>query len=418
MESINKETFIWIKAALPLILQLISLGVAIRIDPFIQKEKRHLLFITVLLISTLLIQGIGDYNATTRFQRYFYSILGYSIRPVIIVLFILITADQTENMKKLLWSSCIINALIYVSSFFYPIAIYISEKNKFFRGPLAYTCFYVSFILIIYHTQQALKRFFSEKKKISLIPISATLLIIAATVADLNTENAYISYLTIAIISASLLYYIWLHMQFVSEHEKELLAEQRIRIMISQIQPHFLFNTLSTIQALCKIDPEKAFDTCEKFGVYLRQNIDSLNQSELIPFNKELEHTKVYAEIEMLRFPSIRMEYDIKDSEFDLPALSIQPIVENSIRHGVRIREEGIVKVSTYEENNNHVIIIEDNGTGFDPDKDFKDEGTHIGLKNVKERLEKMCNGTLDIESTIDVGTRITITIPVSEDKS
>ena len=417
MKNINKETLIWIKVALPLILQIIALTVAIRIDPFIQKDKRRLLLIANLLTSTLLIQNIGDYTSSVPFERLFLSIYGYTIRPIIIVLFILITASQSNKREKLLWSICAINALIYVSSFFYPVAIYISENNVFNRGPLAYTCFYVSFILIIYHTQQALSRFFSEKRRFSLIPVFTALLIIGATIADLNTQNDYISFLTIAIISASLLYYIWLHMQFVSEHEKELLAEQRIRIMISQIQPHFLFNTLSTIQALCRIDPEKAFDTCEKFGTYLRQNIDSLNQSELIPFNKELEHTKVYAEIEMLRFPSIRMEYDIKDSDFVLPALSIQPIVENSIRHGVRIREEGIVRIKTYEENNSHVIIVEDNGTGFDPNKDLKDEGTHIGIKNVRERLEEMCNGTLNIDSTIDAGTRITITIPVSEDE-
>ena len=90
----------------------------------------------------------------------------------------------------------------------------------------------------------------------------------------------------------------------------------RTQLLVSQIQPHFIFNTLSTIQALCRIDPEKAFDTIEKFGTYLRMNLESMGQPTLIPFQKELEHTRIYAEIEMLRYPEIHIVYDIRDDDF------------------------------------------------------------------------------------------------------
>ena len=111
------------------------------------------------------------------------------------------------------------------------------------------------------------------------------------------------------------MYYIWLHLQFVRKHERALLAEHRIQIMMTQIQPHFLFNTLSAIRALIGKDQKAASHTVGLFSAYLRQNLESLNQAEVIPLSKEIEHTKIYAEIEMIRFPNIRVEYDIRDEE-------------------------------------------------------------------------------------------------------
>ena len=199
------------------------------------------------------------------------------------------------------------------------------------------------------------------------------------------------------------------------EHERALRAEQRIQIMMTQIQPHFLYNTIATIRALCRRDAEKAGEVAEKFGDYLWQNLDSLNIVGLIPFQKELEHTKIYAEIEMVRFDTIRVEYDIRDDRFKLPPLTLQPLVENAIRHGVRIREEGIVRVSTRQAEACHEIVVWDNGTGFDVNKIDAAEGSHIGIRNVRERIEGMCGGTLKVESTIGEGTTVTMTIPIQE---
>ena len=116
----------------------------------------------------------------------------------------------------------------------------------------------------------------------------------------------------------------------------------------------------------------------------------------------------------MLRFPNIRVDYDIQDEHYKVPALTIQPLVENAIRHGVRIREEGIVLVKTNRGGTDQVIVIADNGKGFDAEKP-EEEGAHIGLANVKSRLEQLCHGTLTIESRPDEGTTITIKIPVEK---
>ena len=194
------------------------------------------------------------------------------------------------------------------------------------------------------------------------------------------------------------------------------MAEQRIEIMMTQIQPHFLNNTLSTIQALCRIDPEKAFDTTAKFGTYLRQNIEFLNQPDLIPLEKEIEHTRLYADIERLRFPNITVVYDLGDTEFSLPVLTIQPLVENAIRHGVRIRKSGLVTVRTQAYDDRHEITITDNGKGFEP-RTATRGGMHIGIQNVRERIERMCGGTLKIDSKIGEGTTVTIQLPRREEK-
>ena len=198
------------------------------------------------------------------------------------------------------------------------------------------------------------------------------------------------------------------------EKVDELISQKQIQITMSQIKPHFVYNTLSTIQALIRIDPEKAFVTLEKFGTYLRQNVYSMKSQNRIPFKEELEHTKIYTGIEEIRFPRIKVEYDIDDDDFSVPALSVQPMVENAIRHGVRVRSEGSVKVITRRLSDCHEVRIIDNGKGFDVKKVMSMDDTHIGIKNVRDRIMTMCGGTLDIESELDKGTVVTIRIPLS----
>ena len=201
------------------------------------------------------------------------------------------------------------------------------------------------------------------------------------------------------------------------KREQSLMAEQRIQIMMSQIQPHFLYNTLSTIQALCRKDPELAAQTVEKLGDYLRQNLAALGQSDLIPFKKELEHTKIYVDIEKLMSPDMEIDYMINDYNFLLPALTIQPLVENAIRHGIRGQKGGRITISARRDEGYHTIEISDNGKGFDIQASADTgEGKHIGIRNVSERVEKMCGGTLEVESSPGNGTTITIFIPFREE--
>ena len=402
---------------IPLLFQIIGLGIAVCVDPYIEKHHKKIMLFIVFLVLSLIIQNVSEYTLAKHiampYVRTIVAVYGYCVRPLIILMFFYIL--DYGKRHTVLWILTGINALIYLTALFTDkISFYIRSDNHFMRGPLSFTCHTVSIVLLGFLSYLTLKECIKTRKSESLILIFSVLIIVGSIICDgiLESDVVCVSYLTMAVVSSIVLYYIWLHMKFVREHEKALMAEQRIQIMMSQIQPHFLYNTLSTIQALCRTDPEKASVVTERFGTYLRKNLESLSQTELIPVTKELEHTKIYSEIENVRFDNIRVEYDTPATDFMIPALSIQPLVENAIRHGVRIRENGIVKVSTVKVANGYEIIVEDNGRGFDTSAIETADNTHIGLRNVRERIKKMCGGTFQIESTENVGTKITLHIP------
>ena len=290
-------------------------------------------------------------------------------------------------------------------------------ESCYHAGPAAPSCLLVSLFLLADLFRNTVKNRRIIRKRGLWIPSFVLLMILFSIYLDYNIKEGQVSIscLTIAITVGSVFYYIWLHQQFVQKHEQDMMAAQRIRIMMSQIQPHFLYNTIATFKALAGKNPEKAEEVAEKFSVYLRQNLDSLSIDGCIPFEKELEHTRTYAEIEMVRFENVRVEFDLQDLDFGVPPLSLQPLVENAIRHGVRIREEGIVRVSTRRTADGHEIVVADNGEGFDTRVIEEAAGKHIGIRNVRERIETMCGGTLQIDSKCGEGTTVTIRIPAKE---
>ena len=397
-----------------LAVQLLGLLLSVIIDPYVKVKKKLLIEVIILLFS-LLLQNYMEYRFDTDinmpYLRTIVGIYGYCVRPMILALFCCIV--KNIGRSKIVWILNIINAIVHLTALFSGICFTITEDNSFVRGPLGYTCHIISGLLLAYLLWQTFREFVHVKKSDMIIPI---LNVIVIPISVLFDSEYYVlapyTFLTIAVVTGTMFYYIWLHMQFVREHEEDLKAQQRIQIMMTQIQPHFLYNTLATLKAMCKKDPDTAAELAEKFGLYLRQNLDSLGTVGRIPFEKELEHTRLYAGIEMVRFENLDVKYHITDASFTVPPLSLQPLVENAIKHGVRIREKGIVEVTTAFKDGFHEITVSDNGTGFDVKKAEKAEGSHIGLKNVRERIEQMCNGTLTIDSREDEGTTIIIRIP------
>ena len=196
--------------------------------------------------------------------------------------------------------------------------------------------------------------------------------------------------------------------------EKEL-YEAKVAVMTSQIQPHFMYNALTSIAMMCQIDPETAQEATVTFAKYLRGNMDSLKQTKPVPFETELEHLKKYLYIEKLRFgKKLNVEYDIQATDFKLPMLSVQPLVENAVKHGVGMKKKGgTVTISTRETDNAFEVIISDNGVGFDTSAPKADDGrSHVGMENTRTRLQEMCGAEITIESTVDVGTTATIRLP------
>ena len=190
------------------------------------------------------------------------------------------------------------------------------------------------------------------------------------------------------------------------------LKESRISIMLSQIQPHFIYNTLGTIERMCLKDPEKAFDLVRNFSLYLRGNFSELDSVKPIRFAEELKHVEHYVNIEKVRFPDMSIEYDVETTEFVLPALSVQPLVENAIKHGLmRLETGGTVMIRSFETQTHFCVEVKDDGVGFDTNLPI-DEKKHVGLRNIRERLKAMVDGDLILESKPDVGTKAVIMIP------
>ena len=216
----------------------------------------------------------------------------------------------------------------------------------------------------------------------------------------------------IGLVICALLVYTGVYLQ-----RRRLVMDQRNALMLSQINPHFMYNTLTTVAALCDTAPADAKALIIDFSSYLRRNLSAMTEVSLIPFEDELRHVGCYLKIEKARFGDrLRVVYDIRAKSFECPVLSIQPLVENAVKHGItKKREGGTIRIRAFDTDRYHVVEILDDGVGFDTTNPQNE--MHVGIENVRSRLSTMCNGTLEVRSTEGVGTRITVCIPRGKEK-
>ena len=207
------------------------------------------------------------------------------------------------------------------------------------------------------------------------------------------------------------------------EQERESLEQElqlsRIRNFTSQMQPHFLYNTLGSIQEAILIDPEYAADLLGYFTMHLRSCIKAMTKDQPTVFSKELENINAYVNIEKMRLgDKLHVHYDTPVTNFPILPLSIQPLVENAIRHGIYEKgaEGGDVMIRSWEEPDFWAVKVEDNGIGFNVEKYRANheigEGDSTGLKNIQFRLEKVMNATIGIESKMGKGTTVIVRVP------
>lgn len=265
-------------------------------------------------------------------------------------------------------------------------------------------------------------RIFYPPRKHDFMTKYSPLLIVIGVVLDIvryfsNRSSAQLVFslcgllIYIAITGMSMMFDYAEHEKRIAEN-KRMLAETRISTMISQIKPHFVYNTLGTIEQLCSVDPKQAASLVHDFSRYLRGNFSELDNPVPISLSQEIEHVMYYVSIEKVRFPDIEVKYDLQAEDFLIPALSVQPLVENAIKHGLmKLNHGGTVIICSYETEENNCVSVHDNGGGFDIAQELEN-GKHVGLRNIKERLKIMCDGTLEIHSSPGVGTTAVISIP------
>ncbi|HUB20029.1 MAG TPA: histidine kinase [Acidobacteriaceae bacterium] len=204
------------------------------------------------------------------------------------------------------------------------------------------------------------------------------------------------------------------------EEQKRLLLEARLDALQRQINPHFLFNTLNSIASLVRFRPEQARELIVKLANILRKMLHE--HDAFVPLRDELATTDDYLSIEIARFGaeklSVAREIDPRTLEIPVPSMLLQPLVENSIKHGLEPRiAGGVITLRSRLEHGRLVIEVEDDGVGIAPGRAHTSgvlQGTGIGMRNVRERLEVLYGDAalFDVTSRPGRGTKVTLAIP------
>lgn len=197
--------------------------------------------------------------------------------------------------------------------------------------------------------------------------------------------------------------------------QKELeLSNTNVRLLQNQISPHFIYNALFIIKALIWTDQKKASDAVDDFSLYIRRNIEAMRSNQLIRFSEELEHIKAFLNIENVDDETgLVVEYDIGVNDFQIPPLTVEPLVENAVIHGIGTLESGaVIMISSRKTDGGYMVCVEDNGVGFDTEN----TKLGVGLENAKTRLELQCGGKLEISSRPGC-TKATVFVPALENE-
>jgi two-component system LytT family sensor kinase len=196
-----------------------------------------------------------------------------------------------------------------------------------------------------------------------------------------------------------------------------LVTQAELDALRARVSPHFLFNTLTTIAALTRTDPERAHDLVVDFAEYFRDSL--VQHAEFVSLDEELEHVEQYLRFEHARFErlNVAFEVDPRARLATVPVLSVQPLVENAIMHGLAPRGgSGTVRVAARPDGDGTIIAITDDGVGFVPERRPQSSGNGIGMDNVNQRLIKLFGpaSALQITSAPGRGATVAFRVPAN----
>ncbi len=198
----------------------------------------------------------------------------------------------------------------------------------------------------------------------------------------------------------------------------QLVAQAELRALHAQINPHFLFNALGTIGALCRRDPEKARDLLVMLSQYLRSSMRVGN--EMVTLGEELGYVEAYLAVEKTRFGErLRVDVEVETDALDLlvPILCLQPLVENSVRHGIMPKAQGgSIRILGRREGEQLVLSVTDDGVGMEASTNYGQRGHGVGLTNVRERLRYLygLGDWVEVVSSPGAGTAVRLRLPVN----
>ena len=369
--------------------------------------------------------------------------------------FLLHCCEENIHSSKLLHTVIglfAIQFIIFASSVFIEGFFYITPENEYYRGSLYPLILLPSLAILLINLIGTIKSRKSLSPKVFLAYLVALLPVMVSLIILLFTDVFEIVDLSIAL-SALAMYSLILSDQIDEDRRRQQeiilqqkkivrqqqeIAHERASVMVLRMRPHFIYNTLMSIYSLCRLDPLKARQITMDFTNYLRSNFNAIASDSTIPFSEELEHTRTYLAVEQAQFDDMLIvDYDTAFTHFRLPPLTLQPIVENAVKHGMNPnaaplhisirtqRKEGLLcnpSMQDFQENparsltgdrsnSGAVITVEDTGPGFDPTDESR---PHTTLENIRQRLEMMCGGSMTIKPREGGGTVVTLIIPDS----
>ena len=270
-----------------------------------------------------------------------------------------------------------------------------------------FSAFYLSYLLNILLHRCSLK-----KKLIlasfSVFPLLCLALTMIWSILGVPYPVSSLTYISLLLAAYVVFFGDYIESKDLMLRQKAETAEMKSELMLSQLNPHFVANTLNSIVALCRFDPPEAERATRLFAGYLRENNVDITGNQMIPFDKELKNLKNYVTIEQIRFPDLKVKYDISCTQFLIPAMTMQPLVENAITYG--IHGSGLITIFAAEAPDAYVVCIVDSGVGFS-EKPL-DGRKHIGIANCRNRLQMLCGGNLTIRNRNSGGTECEIVIP------
>lgn len=319
-----------------------------------------------------------------------------------------------DGMNRLALLVCIVGSALWLLVIFNPASTRLEEPIGV--NNLDFWVGYAGGIVLIGMIVYLLIKYRSRlgNRRVAALLTLPVLLAIATILESTVLHGLELRYPAIAI--GLVVIYTYHHMEIEYRYKKEEAENMRNRMTMAtgRMNPHYLYNVLASIYYLCETDPKQAQHAIGLFSDYLRNTLETLEKVELVNFKWELEVIKNYLTLEEIRFGDrIKVNYDIEYDEFTVPPLSIQPLVENAVKHGLLPKEEGgTVTVTTRRlPDGSAQIVIKDDGKGFNVAQLKAQDEVNSGIAVVRERLRTEIGGELSVTSFPEKGTTSTVTI-------
>ncbi len=371
------------------------------------------------LISQLSLVILGSDNAILSRIAIFCESLFSSMLMPMLTWYLLKCAGKNPWKNRIMYSACVFFTgyiILLIITQFTTVIYYITENNVYHRGPLyPVLLIFPAFLMLLNLTALSHNRKHLTSRQSQAFAVYLIIPLICMLI-QMSSYGLLLIVIGTSVSTFFMLIFIIIdHMeQYANEREENAIAQASIRVL--QMRPHFIYNTMTSIYYLCEQNPKKAMKTIDNFTNYLRKNFSAIAKNGTIPFKEELEHVRTYLAIEQVRFEGeLFVEFDTPHTNFRIPPLTLQPIIENSIKYGVDPELEPLyISVQTNESDNGSEIIVIDNGPGFDETSNATDDNRepHIAIDNIRERLYMMCGGTISFSIREEGGTVVRIWIP------